>query len=53
MPIIIDETYRCREGTERDSLEAELRYVIEGTDDDSVIRSRLKTTSLTLTVVSV
>lgn len=45
MPITIDETYRSREGTEGDSPEAELRYVIQGTDDDAIIRSLLFATS--------
>ena len=45
MPITIDETYRSREGSEGDSPEAELRYVIQGTADDVVVRSLLLATS--------
>ena len=41
MPITIDETYRSREGTEGDQPSAELRFVIQGTDDDSIVRSLL------------
>jgi hypothetical protein len=45
MPITIDETYRSREGSEGDQPEAELRYVIQGTDDDAVVRALLEATS--------
>jgi hypothetical protein len=45
MTITIDETYRSREGADGDQQTAELRYVIQGTDDDSVVRSLLLSTS--------
>ena len=45
MPITIDETYRSREGTEGDQPAAELRYIIQGTDDDATVRSLLLATS--------
>ncbi len=45
MPITIDETYRSREGTEGDSPEAELRFVIQGTEDDTVVRALLYATA--------
>ena len=45
MPITIDETYRSREGTEGDQPSAELRFVIQGTDDDAIVRSLLLASS--------
>lgn len=45
MPITIDETYRSREGTEGTQPTAELRYVIQGTNDDTTVRALLLATS--------
>ena len=45
MAITIDETYRSREGTEGDDPTAELRFVIQGTNDDLVVRSLLEASS--------
>ena len=45
MPITIDETYRSREGTEGDNPTAELRFIIQGTNDDTVVRGLLEASS--------
>ena len=45
MPITIDETYRSREGSEGEQPAAELRYVIQGTDNDTTVRALLEATS--------
>ena len=52
MPITIDETYRSREGSEGEQPAAELRYVIQGTDNDTTVRALLEATSRPLTWAS-
>ena len=45
MPVTIDERYRSRPGTEGESPTAELHFVVQGTDDDLVVRNLLAATA--------